>query len=45
MAVCVLQLQKQRQNVALMKAVLNSNVDVDAVDYVSLSPSKGCSWV
>lgn len=28
-----LMLQKQRQNVALMKAVLNSNVDVDAVDY------------
>ena len=30
----VLQLQKQRKNVALMKAVLSSRVDVNAVDYV-----------
>lgn len=34
----MLQLQKRRQNVALMTAVLSSSVNVDAVDYVSLSP-------
>lgn len=31
----MLQLQKRRQNVALMTAVLSSSVNVDAVDYVS----------
>lgn len=36
MCVCVSQLQKQKQNVALMKVVLSSKVNIDAVDYVSL---------
>lgn len=30
----MLQLQKQRKNVALMEAVLSTDVSVDAVDYV-----------
>ncbi|KAG8009256.1 Ankyrin repeat domain-containing protein 22 [Nibea albiflora] len=33
-----LMLQKQRHNVSLMKAILSSSVNIDAVDYVSLSP-------
>lgn len=40
----VLQLQKRRQNAALMAAVLSSSVNVDAVDYVSSSPSRVRSW-
>lgn len=43
--VCVLQLQKRRQSMALMTAVLSSSVNVDAVDYVSLPPSRARSWL
>lgn len=39
---CVLQLQKQRQNVALMQAVLSSSVNIDAIDYVS---EHRCYWI
>lgn len=44
----VLQLQKRRQNEALMAAVLSSSVNVDAVDYVSVCLRRervlGSSW-
>lgn len=29
----------------LMAAVLSSSVNVDAVDYVSVSPLRACSWL